>query len=78
MGADICAHRSRKLTPEIAESADLLVALGWHHKEILQSHYPRKRVVLLGNGIDDPYGCDLEAYKECALQIFDALHDLCE
>ncbi|MDR3344898.1 MAG: low molecular weight phosphatase family protein [Oscillospiraceae bacterium] len=76
LGADISAHRSRRLTPEIAERADVIIAMGDYHEQVLRVHYPHKRVMLLGSGIDDPYGEDLEAYKECALQIQDALEKL--
>ncbi|MDR0883594.1 MAG: low molecular weight phosphatase family protein [Oscillospiraceae bacterium] len=72
-GVDISDHRSRFLTPDIAQTADLIVAIGAYHQQVLQGAYPHKRVVLLGNGIDDPYGHNLEAYKECAFQIQDAL-----
>jgi len=76
LGADISGHRSRCLTAEIAEAADLIIALGAYHEEALRARYPHKRVILLGSGIDDPYGEDLEAYKECAMQIFEALEKM--
>ncbi|MDR1409742.1 MAG: low molecular weight phosphatase family protein [Oscillospiraceae bacterium] len=75
-GADIAAHRSRRLTSKIADDVDVIVALGDYHAQVLQLTYPHKSVILLGNGIDDPYGEDLEAYQECAMQIFDALKNL--
>jgi protein-tyrosine phosphatase len=76
LGADISAHRSRRLTPQIAERADVIVALGAYHAQVLLQCFPQKKIILLGNGIDDPYGEDLEAYRECALQIADALRGL--
>jgi len=78
MGANISEHKSRMLTPKIAESADIIVALGLHHAEALQLCYPHKRVLILGDGIDDPYGGSLADYKNCAIQIQEKLKELSE
>lgn len=71
-GMDLTSHRSRVLTREIVEQADLLLVMGPHHLE---------RAVALQNGgkahllthfasrgasarpVADPFGGDLEAYR---------------
>ncbi|HEY0777824.1 MAG TPA: low molecular weight protein arginine phosphatase [Gemmatirosa sp.] len=71
-GIDLSEHRSRPLTPELIEAADLVLAMGGRHLE---------RAVELGgagkshlltafatdgrarHGIDDPFGGSLDAYR---------------
>lgn len=71
-GMDLTAHRSRVLTREIVEQADLVLVMGSHHLE---------RAVALNNGgkahllthyasrgasatpVADPFGGDLDAYR---------------
>ena len=78
-GMDITGHRSRVLSREIVERADLILTMGPHHLE--------RAVVLSGKGkshllshyasrggstapVADPFGGDLEAYRAT----FDDLH----
>lgn len=71
-GIDLTSHRSRVLTREIVEQADLVLVMGSHHLE---------RAVALNNGgkahllthyasrgasatpVADPFGGDLDAYR---------------
>ena len=39
---------------------------------------PDERLYVLAGGVDDPYGCDIEGYRECAKKINGALTELYE
>ena len=66
LGVDISEHRSRLLTRAIARDADMIVCMTREHYDVLNSIIPEEKLYILGGGIDDPYGCDLEVYRACA------------
>ena len=37
-----------------------------------------EKLYVLAGGVDDPYGCDIEVYRECAKKINGALPELYE
>ncbi len=69
LGADISLHRSRVLSPYIIDETDLFVCMTKNHLAMLKSVAPDKKIVVLGKGIADPFGCDQKAYSECAVEI---------
>ena len=71
-GLDINTHRSRVLTREMIEGADLILVMGPHHlervaalggstKAHLLSHYASKGAA--STPVADPFGGDLDAYR---------------
>lgn len=71
-GQDLLAsHKAKKLTPELAEKADLILVMGTRMKEGL----PKKKTWTLkeyagGSGdVKDPFGNSLQTYLECASEI---------
>jgi protein-tyrosine-phosphatase len=71
-GMDLTAHRSRVLTREIVEQADLLLVMGPHHLERAVALHDRGKAHLLrhyasrgasATPVADPFGGDLEAYR---------------
>lgn len=77
-GADISSHRSRMLTRSITRSADFIVCMTREHYETLNRMLPDEKLFILGGGIEDPYGRDLDFYRECGKKINDALPELYE
>ena len=73
IGIDLSGHRTRSLTREMLEEADLVVALTGGHKEEILRRFSgsRGRVIVLGElegrrgnpDIADPIGGDEEAYR---------------
>ena len=75
-GVDIRTHRSRFITKQIVEQADLIIAMARDHLEYLQKRFPehRKKVVLLKEwkrnqplfnpSIADPIGHDPQFFRE--------------
>lgn len=71
-GMDITGHRSRVLSREIVEGADLILTMGPHHLERAAAFSGREKSHLLtdyaSRGVSsapvaDPFGGDLEAYR---------------
>lgn len=76
LGADISAHRSTRLSDYLAEWANVMVCMTAVHAQLLKTAYPEKDVRVLGGGILDPYGGDIEIYRECAGNITDCFEEL--
>ena len=72
-GADLAPHQSRQLTADLLSQADFIVCLSASHAMRLASYVPEEKIRVLGGGIPDPYGGDLEDYRACAAQIAAAL-----
>lgn len=77
-GVDISAHVSKPLSKELLMVTDLFVCLGQSHAMQLIPVVGKGRVYVLGEGISDPYGGNLEVYRSCAKEIYDGLIKLNE
>ena len=77
-------HSARLITAEIMQEADLILAMTTGHKTALQRNFPDKEIHTLGEyvgsakSVADPYGGDLEIYRQCANEIHDLLVKLAE
>lgn len=75
IGIDISSHKSRMINETIIDEADLLVAMNGSHMDfLLKLEVNPEKVVLLGEGIPDPYMGDLSVYRSCR----DAVKAACE
>jgi protein-tyrosine-phosphatase len=72
-GLDLSAHRARLLTPELIESADLILTMSRSHLGRVRELGAGSRAYLLGEfagragdraEIKDPFGAELEQYRE--------------
>lgn len=72
-GVDISAHRARRITSYILDETDKFVCMTPEHAASLGLYVPSEKIVVLGGGIPDPYGSDLETYIICANAIRTAL-----
>lgn len=75
-GAD--KKRSRALDFYSIQNADLIVCMNESHSAVLKSAgVESEKIRVLG--ISDPYGCNLEVYRNCAKEIFSKLKGIfCE
>jgi protein-tyrosine-phosphatase len=77
MGADLAAHRSRPVNPELLANATHVVAMTRGHLAVLTVRFPSvgpPAVVLAdGHDIPDPIGGELDEYRACARLIADHL-----
>ena len=77
LGADLSQHRSKTLPPELLQTTDLFVVMMPNHAGVLKSAgVPEERIRVLGGGIGDPYGGDIELYRASRDQIYNALQQL--
>jgi protein-tyrosine-phosphatase len=74
-GLDLSGHRSRMITPEIIAENDLILAMSPQHVERIKEINPDANVHLLagyatgeraGRAVQDPFGGDLDSYRETA------------
>lgn len=84
-GLDLAQHRSRLLTPDLLDWADIILAMGPSHLAAVSSMGGGEKVALLtdfldgpGTGlpIEDPFGGDVEAYRRAFDQIRESVDAL--
>ncbi len=68
-GIDIALHRARKFSLYMTEEFDLFAVMNNNHKAVLSEFVPADRIYVLGGGIADPYGGNLDAYRHCRDEI---------
>jgi L-threonylcarbamoyladenylate synthase len=73
MGADLTRHRSRMLTPELVNQADLIFTMGRSHRDAVMALSPAAagKVHTLDpeKDIEDPIGGDASLYRELAVEL---------
>ncbi|MGQ0703932.1 MAG: low molecular weight protein arginine phosphatase [Gemmatimonadales bacterium] len=81
-GYDLSAHRARALTKELVNRADLILSMGRSHLARVRELGGGKRAHLLAEfagrdpdpaEIRDPYGTDLDAYRETFRDLSDLI-----
>ncbi|MFA5523179.1 MAG: low molecular weight protein arginine phosphatase [Tissierellales bacterium] len=86
---DISNHKSRQLTKEMIENADIILAMTNNHKRAIESIDIRaiKKTFTLteyayGNerstDIMDPFGASVQVYEQCSIEIKNALVNIVE
>ncbi len=72
-GVDISSHRARRITAYILDETDKFVCMTKEHAASLSLYVPSDKIIVLGEGVSDPYGGNLETYMLCANSIKTAL-----
>ena len=63
-------HKAKKVTRELLDEVDRVVAMTEDHKKLLvQAFGAKDKTVTVPGGVGDPYGGDFSVYKKAALQI---------
>lgn len=70
---DISSHRARRITSYILDETDKFVCMTHEHAASLSMYVPSEKITVLGGGIPDPFGGDLEVYIKTANYIKTAL-----
>lgn len=70
-GCSLNFHEAKQYDEDIAEWADLIITMSPSHKAVIDRFFNKHslKTRVLGNGISDPYGGDLEEYRQCAKEI---------
>ncbi len=79
IGIDISNHISKQLTVSVIEESDIVITMTKAHKNMLISiaEDMQNKIVTLGEwagedkDVADPFGGDIETYRECREQIFE-------
>ena len=84
-GIELSKHRSQPLTPELLEWADLILGMGPSHLMAAAELGAGERAALVtdfqdgaaaGESVADPYGDDVDAYRETYRQLESAISAL--
>ncbi len=75
---DISSHRSKTITRDLLDEAELIVCLSKGHFDVLKNFVDESKLKILGNGISDPYGMSLKEYIRTRDEIKNALSELLE
>jgi protein-tyrosine-phosphatase len=76
-GADLSNHRSRQVTADMLDCADLVLVMTTHQKSLLLQKLPRmpEKIYTLGKfagrpgDVSDPFGGSLEIYRQTAEEL---------
>ncbi len=77
-GIDISSHISKPITAFDFKRADKIVCLSATHKRVLMEFAEEEKLCVLGNGISDPFGADIDTYRRCRDEIFAAVDEMLE
>lgn len=80
IGVDMSDHRSRQMTQEIADQADVCVVMTPHHGVELVFRYgvDPEKIVMPEGGVADPYGHGVKEYRACRDELVAALPTVVE
>jgi len=75
---DLLGHHAQTINTELMEKSDLVLTMTMAHKMVLEQYLGDKVYTLmefagLDGDVPDPYGGDIDEYKECAEKIYEAL-----
>lgn len=77
IGIDLLGHRSQRINQEIADNTDLFAVMTPSHAQFLrQCGVPSDKIAVLGSGVPDPFGRDLEQYCACRDSLIKAVESL--
>lgn len=82
-GIDLSYHKTKPLTDELIDMADVILVMTQAHKQLIQAMADGKVFTLKEyagseGDIPDPYGGDDEEYEQTADEIYDVLVDIAE
>ena len=70
-------YTSKRLNFYMIDEADLIITMTDEHKNaLITAGVPNNKILVLGNGIPDPYGGSEEVYFDCLNNISSAIEDL--
>lgn len=77
-GIDISSHTSKTASVFDFKRADKIICLSDSHKQVLMQFVEEEKLEVLGSGISDPFGADIETYRRCRDEIFRAVDEFIE
>lgn len=71
LGIDISSHFSSQISAYHIDWADKIYCLSPSHLTALMEAVPKHKLCLLGHGIADPFGQDIDVYRSCRDEIIE-------
>ena len=70
-------HRAQKINTDIMKKCDLVIGISGSHTLALITEFPEfsEKICSMPNDISDPYGGDINEYKECLDKIKDGISE---
>lgn len=79
VGIDISNHISKNITADEVQNADAIICMTESHRQMLLLYgADNSKLYVLGDGIADPFGCDIDTYRTCRDEIFSNIDKLIE
>lgn len=77
VGIDISNHISKNITADEVQNADAIICMTESHRQrLLLYGADNSKLYVLGDGIADPFGCDIDTYRTCRDEIFSNIDKL--
>lgn len=74
---DISSHISKQITADDINWADTIICMTESHRQLLiASGANPDSICVLEDGINDPFGCDIDTYRNCRNSIFHGIDKL--
>ncbi len=86
LGLDLSEHKARQLTAKMIEEADIVLTMTQGHKHVIASSMEKLATPVftlaeyanMGKDVADPYGCRLDIYKACILELKEYIEKVSE
>ena len=79
VGIDISNHISKNITADEVQNADAIICMTESHRQMLLLYgADNSKLYVLGDGIADPFGRDIDTYRTCRDEIFSNIDKLIE
>lgn len=67
IGVDLSNHRARQVDSKMIAESEAVYCMSEGHRRMLLSIFPKEleKIRVLGEGVPDPFGGDLEVYRRC-------------
>lgn len=76
-GIDLCSHRSKQISRELLDKADVVFTMSQNHALPIMALDEYKNKVRVANPpISDPYMQNAEVYKACAKELYSQIEAL--
>ena len=79
VGIDISNHISKSISADEVLNSDAIICMTESHRQMLLLYgADNSKLYVLGDGIADPFGCDIDTYRTCRDEIFSNIDKLIE
>ncbi len=79
IGIELNDYRSKQLTMEMLNVADIILVMTNGHKNILlDAGVESDKILVLSGGVSDPFGQSYEVYEKCLDEIINGVNKLIE